>query len=121
MFIEVMHDEEGTIQGCYCVDTLPGELASPLFFMDNMPLGWTQARVNIDTLTLMEVEAACRERAVIDPVSGAAGIVSADRAKYIVDNFTVDLSMEYAVPAGVELPAGFNVRGLLRVRGVGRA
>lgn len=113
MYIEVLHDPTGEIMACYCVDTLPVSDGSPLFVMDDAPGGWIQSRVNIDTVTAMEIECACRDRAV----GGAGGeprIERTDRAEYVMANFTVDLSAEHALPEGVSLAGGMKMRGLKR-------
>ena len=87
-------------------------MARPFLPWRGVPAGWEQARVNLDTLTAMEVESSCRERAVIDPATGRPEISRRDRAEYLMENYTVDLSAELVPPPGVPLPAGTKVRGL---------
>ncbi|MFQ5466345.1 MAG: hypothetical protein ACE5EI_10490 [Thermodesulfobacteriota bacterium] len=114
MYIETLHDREGEIKACYCADTLPAQEASPLFSMKGAPEGWEQARVNIDTLTAMEIDSACSSTVETDPASGRPVIVRSDRAGYIMENFKVDTTGSLTPCGGVRLPAGMKIRGLTR-------
>lgn len=118
MYIEVLHDSTGEIAACCCVDTLPVSDGSPLFVMDGAPAGLIQSRANIDTATAMEIENACRERAVVGS-DGEPRIDKIDRAEYVMANFIVDLSADHALPEGVELARGMRLMGLKRRKGGG--
>lgn len=91
MYIEVLHDNSGRIMACYCADTLPVERGAILAFI-GVPQGLEHARLNIDTLTAMEIENGSGPKAVIDQANGQPMIAEADRTRYIMDNFEVDLS-----------------------------
>lgn len=112
MYVETLHDAQGNIKGCYCADTLPADDGAPLFTVEDVPAGWEQTRINLDTLTAMEVESACRSQAVTDPATGRPVIARKDRAEYLMENYTVDVSTELAPPAGPVLPTGMKMRGL---------
>ncbi|MBE7415982.1 MAG: hypothetical protein HS130_12510 [Deltaproteobacteria bacterium] len=90
MYSEVLHDNAGNIKACYCADTLPVETNAPMFRFSGVPDGLTHARLNIDTLTAMEIEAGCGTRAELDG-SGNPVLVNVDRTRYIMENFAVDL------------------------------
>ena len=90
MYIEVLHDNSGNIMACYCSDTLPGDPASPMLAFTGIPQGLNHARLNIDTLTAMEIESKSGPRAVIDQATGQARIEEADRTRFVMDNFTID-------------------------------
>lgn len=100
MYIEVLHDDAGAIMACYCADTLPCGQAAAMLAFTGIPQGLTHARLNIDTLTAMEIENGSGPRAVIDPVTGQPGIEEIDRTRYIMDNFEADLASA-AVQGGV--------------------
>ncbi|MBI5902740.1 MAG: hypothetical protein HZB84_04555 [Deltaproteobacteria bacterium] len=115
MYIEVMHDSHGNITACYCADTLPQNDGAPLFTVHGGgPSGHEQARLNIDTLMAMEIDAASGQKAIINPATGAPEIKNIDRTDYIIQTFKVDTAQEITPPAGVSIPAGMKVRGLLR-------
>jgi len=114
VYIETLHDRDGEIKACYCSDTLPASPDSPLFSMEGAPEGWEQARVNIDTLTAMEIESACSSAVETDPASGRPVIVRADRARYIMENFKIDTTASLTPGGGVRLPEGMKIRGLTR-------
>lgn len=112
MFIEVIHDPDGKITACYCADTLPIDSSSPIVSCTSVAPGLAQCRVNIDTLTAMEIEAASGVKAEIDQATGRPVIVSVDRAAYIMRTFGVDASNE--IPSGGFLPSGLKLRRLVR-------
>lgn len=114
MYIEVLHDVNGDIFGCWCADTLPQNDGDALVKYDQVPAGFEQARVNIDTLLSMEIEAASGQKAVIDDATGLPKIINTDRAEYIMGTFRADLSHEIAPPAGITVPAGMKIRALAR-------
>ena len=115
MYIEVLHDAQGNITACYCADTLPVSDGSPLFIVQGgIPAGLEQSRVNIDTLTAMEIDAACGQKAVIDAATGQPKIVCIDRSQYIIQTYKVDLSSEITPPAGVNMPPGMKVKKFVR-------
>ncbi len=114
MFIEVLHGSDGKITACYCADTLPLDSGAPIVSYSSVAPGLAQCRVNIDTLTAMEIEAASGVKAVIDPATGRPVIVKVDRAGYIMRTFDVDASNELPAPRGLALPTGFKLRGLVR-------
>ena len=116
MYIEIIHDAQGNIVGCWCADTLPeGGTDQPLVTFENgLPPGHEQVRINIDTLTAMEIEEACKQKAVVDPVTGEPKIQKLDRAQYIMANYRVDMTQNIPVPAAVKMPAGMQVRILTR-------
>ncbi len=93
MYSEVLHDDSGNIKACYCADTLPLGANAPMFRFSGVPDGLTHARLNIDTLTAMEIESGCGTRAELDE-SGNPVLVSVDRTMYIMENFVVDLDTE---------------------------
>lgn len=116
MYIEVLHDSGGNIAACYCADTLPENAGSPMFSIQGgLPAGHEQARLNIDSLTAMEIEAGSGQKAVINPDTGAPEIKDIDRTDYIIQTFKVDTTQEITPPAGVAIPAGMKVRGLVRI------
>lgn len=115
MFIEVLHDAKGKILSCFCADTLPEAPGEPLFrAKSELPAGVEQARINIDTVTAMEIDQACGPRPVIDAASGALSISDVHRPQYVIERFLVDTSNEICAPAGVSVPQGIRLRGLLR-------
>jgi hypothetical protein len=57
-----------------------------------IPQGLTHARLNIETLTAVEIENESGPKAVIDPVTGQPRIEEMDRTRYVMDNFEVDLA-----------------------------
>ncbi len=116
MYIEVLHDPNGNIAACYCVDTLPANAGSPMFSIQGgPPPGYEQARLNIDSLTAMQIEAGSGHKAVINPDTGQPEIKNIDRTEYIIQTFKVDTAQEITPPAGVAIPPGMKVRGLLRL------
>lgn len=113
MFIEVAHDSTGNIVGCWAANTLPeGGGDTPLASVSNLPVGTEQCRINIDTLTVMEIDQNCGQKAVI--VGGAPKIVFVSYSEYISQNYRVDMSQEIPVPAGISTPAGMKMRMLVR-------
>jgi len=111
MYIEALHDSEGNILGCYCADTLPINSKKPLFTLSEMPANTEQARINIDTLTAMEIDQKSGNQPVIE--DGAAKIVEVDRSTYIRENYLIDMSQEIPAP-NIELPEGFKMRALIK-------
>lgn len=115
MYIEVLHDALGNITACYCVDTLPVADGSALFVMKNgVPAGFEHARINLDTLTAMEIDSASGQKAVIDPATGSPKLVTVDRAEYIMKTFKVDVTQAVTLPASLAMPANMKVRVLAR-------
>lgn len=115
MYIETLHDSDGNITTCYCADTLPVNADSPMFSIHGgPPTGHEQARVNIDTLAAMEIDAASGLKAVVNPATGQPEIRNMDRAGYIIQTFKVDTTREITPLAGVSIPPGMKVRGLVR-------
>lgn len=113
MFIEVLHDSGGNIMACYCSDTLPAANGSPFAVYSGIPEGCVQARVNIDTITAMEIEDGCGLKAVIDPETREPVLVRTERPEYIMSNFTVDTVTELD-SSSVLMPSGMKMRGLVR-------
>ncbi|KKU25668.1 MAG: hypothetical protein UX37_C0016G0012 [Microgenomates group bacterium GW2011_GWA2_46_16] len=114
MYIELEHDAEGNIASCYCVDTLPASSAEKLFTRkDGTPAGLEHVRINLDTLTAMEIDAKSGQKAVIN-AKGEPEIVQIDRTQYIRENFIVDMTSEVSIPANVIIPSGMKMRGLAR-------
>lgn len=101
MYIEVLHDDNGRIMACYCADTFPAAEGAMLTFT-GVQQGLTHARLNIDTLTAMEIESGSGPRAVIDPATGQPRVEEMDRTRYVMDNFEVDLA-SVVVQGGVSL------------------
>ncbi len=89
MYIEVLHDDNGRIMACYCADTLPVAHGAAALTFTGVPQGLTHARLNIDTLTAIEIENGSGPRAVLDP-AGQPRVEEVDRTRYIMDNFEVD-------------------------------
>lgn len=113
MYIEVLHDAEGNIVACYCADTLPVVSDQPLFTITGeQPSGYAQARINIDTMAAMEIDAACGTKAVMR--DDKPEVVTVDRSVHIRERYMVDVSSEITPPAGIILPEGMKVRGLKR-------
>jgi|GEM_PF-6760002 hypothetical protein len=106
MYIEVLHDNAGRIMACYCADTLPSGQGAVLSFT-GVPQGFEHARLNIDTLTAMEIENCSGPKAVIDPANGQPVIEETDRTRYVMDNFEVDLSR-------TDVLGGVSLRGVRR-------
>lgn len=106
MYAEVLYDGTGSIKACYCADTLPIEPTSPMLRFSGVPEGLTHARLNIDTATAIEIEAACKPHAELDG-SGSPAIVSFDRANYIIEKFAVD-------PTAAVQALGMTLTGLRR-------
>jgi hypothetical protein len=106
MYIEVLHDNTGRILACYCADTLPAGPGAILAFT-GVPQGLEHARLNIDTLTAMEIESGSGPKAVIDPACGQPVIEETDRTRYIMENFEVDLSR-------TDVLGGVSLRGVRR-------
>jgi hypothetical protein len=107
MYIEVLYDDTGNILACYCADTLPSGQGAPILAFTGVPLGLTHARLNIDTLTAMEIENGSGPRAVIDQVTGLPRIEETDRTRYVMDNFEVD-------PAQAVAQGGVSLMGIRR-------
>ena len=115
MYIEVIHDANGKIEHCYCTDTLPVDSGVKLFEVrGNLTPGYEQARINIDTLTAMEIDTASGQKAVIDPVTGQPKIIRVDRCEYIMNTFDIDMTAEITPPAGVQIPEGLKMKSLVR-------
>lgn len=115
MYIEVLHDNIGNINHCYCVDTMPVIDGSAFFTCkEGVPGGLTQARINIDTIIAMEIEAGSGQKAMIDPVTGLPFIIFVSRSEYIIQNFLVDMNNPVIPPIGILLPAGMGMKGLTR-------
>lgn len=115
MYIEVVHDALGNIMHCYCADTLPAMDGDALFTVQGgLPEGQEQARINIDTLTAMEIDGACGQKAVIDPATGQPKLIYVDRSQYIIQTYRVDLSSEITPPTGVNIPPGMKVHCLAK-------
>ena len=70
-------------------------------------------RINLDTLTAMEIDAKSGQKAVIN-AKGEPEIVQIDRTQYIRENFIVDMTSEVSIPANVIIPSGMKMRGLAR-------
>ena len=114
MHIEVLHDSNtGEILGCYCADTLPKKAGGALFVLDPMPEDSEQARINIDTLTAMQIEVVTGSQAHI--INDKPVVVQVDRSIYIRENYKVDVSKELPLPEGVTLPEGLKVRSLIKI------
>lgn len=113
MYIEVMHDSDGNILSSYCADTLPVKEGAPLFYVPGGLHGLEQARVCIDTLTAMEIDQACGQKAVIDPVTNEAKIINIDKADYVIENYRINMGEEVIPPPGI-IPQGMKMRGLVR-------
>lgn len=113
MYIEVLHDKNGVITACYCADTLPVNAGAPLFTISNLPTDMKQARINIDTLTAMEIDAASGQKAVID-ATGKPIIMTVSREEHIIKNYVVDVGNVIITPAGLVMPAGMDVRLLVK-------
>lgn len=112
MFVEVVHNPEGDIIGCWAANTLPeGGEEAPLVAVSQLPEGCSQARINIDTLTAMEIDQNCGQKARI--VNGEPRIVFVSYSEYISQLYRVDVSQEVQIPAGVKVPAGMKMRGLI--------
>lgn len=107
MYIEVLHDENGSIIACYCADTLPVAPGAAALSFAGVPHGLAHARLNIDTLTAMEIENASGPRAVIDQATGQPRVEEMDRTRYIMENFCVD-------PALLTVQGGVSLRNVRR-------
>jgi chorismate synthase len=62
MFIEVLHDTIGNIISA-TVPTRSRRDGSPFAVYSRIPDGCAQARININTVTAMEIEAGCGQKA----------------------------------------------------------
>lgn len=114
MYIEVVHDTTGNIVTCYCADTLPVSEGEPIFTVQGgLPEGFEQARINLDTLTAMEIEAACGQRAVVE--DGQPKIVTIERSVYVAQNYRVDVETVITPPAGLSIPAGIKIRRIVKI------
>lgn len=89
MYAEILYDESGNIKACYCADTLPLEPSAPMLRFSGVPEGLAHARLNMDSATAMEIEAACEPHAALDQ-AGSPVIVSFERAGYIMERFAAD-------------------------------
>jgi len=107
MYIEVLYDDNGRIMACYCADTLPASSGAAALAFTGVPQGLTHARLNIDTLTAMEIESGSGPRAVVDPVTGQARVEEMDRTRYIMEHFDVD-------PAPATVQGGVSFKGARR-------
>ncbi len=116
MYIEVIHDAQGNITHCYCADTLPENNGSPLFSVGGgLPVGHEQARLNIDTLTAMEIEDACGIQAVMNPITNQPEIKRIDRAEHIVRTFKVDTTLDKTPKKPLKnMPAQLKMRGMVK-------
>lgn len=131
MYIEVVHDDQGNILSCYCADSLPEKGGAPFFehIFDELdgagnqtgkktkalPPGLEHVRLNIDTITAMEIEEASGQKAVINPATGLPEIVTIDRTQVIREMFTVDRGRNHAQGKTLRaLPPGMAMRGLTR-------
>ncbi len=98
MYIEIIHDAIGQIKHCWCADTLPKDNDSPLFSLSSgIPAGHKQVRINIDTLTAMEIN---------------TNATRGGGARYIKDNFTIDITKDIPTPPNITLPVGMEMREL---------
>lgn len=89
MYIEVIYDRSGSIKACCCADTLPTG-GGAMFRRGNPDDSLTHARVNVDTLTAIEIEESSGAKAVVG-TDGRPRVVHVERAAYIMENFEVDL------------------------------
>ena len=108
MFIEIIHDANGNIEHCWQADTLPeGGVDVPMVSVKGgLPTGLEQVRINVDTITELQVIAVA--------ISAKVGI-----AEYIRDKFDVDLDMTISLPSQVKLPSGMKMRALkMKKKGV---
>ena len=106
MYIEVLHDEGGTIVGCTCADTLPKKSSSPYVTYSDMPKNTRLARVNIDTIEAMRIEANTGNQ-IVD-----GEIKDVDRSDYIRANFKINIEVDVPIPEEITLPEGMKFRGL---------
>lgn len=114
MYIEVLHDTTGKILNCYCADTLPVNSAQALFSVEGgTPQGLCHARINLDTVDRLGIEAACGMKAVVDPVTQVPSIINVERVAYIMSSFKIDTATTVPTPPTVSLPAGVTMRRLL--------
>ena len=101
MYIEVLHDIEGQIISCYCTDTLPLDSETKFFEIEeDMPQGMSQCRINIDTITAMQ----------IDSMSDRQGV---ERSAYVKENFIVNIVDNISLPNNVILPEGMNIKSMI--------
>mgnify|MGYP001565054526 CR=1 FL=1 len=101
MYIEVICDAQGGIIGCWQSDLLPETNGEPLVtFKDGLPPACSQSRINIDTMTAMEIDAESKRTGV-------------DRAEYIRRTFKVNINKEITIPLGVVLK-GINIKEFTR-------
>lgn len=113
MYIEVTHDKDGNIGSCYCTDSLPVQDGEPLFSVKGgLPPGKEQVRIVIDTLTAMEIDQNCGEKAIIDK-EGNPQIIYIDRTLYIRENYKVEL-IDIAKPNKIKLSPNLKLRRLIR-------
>ena len=115
MYIEVELNTAGDITACWVADTLPkaGGDKPLVIYGEGLPAGHEMVRASVDTVTAMAIEEACKEQAVIDPVTKKPKIQQLDRAEYIVNNFRVDMAKNIHIPASIKLPKGMKMRGLI--------
>lgn len=116
MYIEVEIDEIGDIFGCYCSDIMPEDTHKPwVRYLKGLPEGHSQVRINIDTVTAMEIKAGSGQQPYQDPDTGALSIITVSQSDYITENFKVDMTCEHEHPKmGKGLPDGMKICGLER-------
>ncbi len=113
MYIEVIHDQDGNIVGCWCENFYPANPGEPWVRpAAALPEGLVQARINIDTMLAMEISQESGKKAVI--VGGQPQIVDIAPSEYIMSAFKVDMSQVITPPASVQVPQGMMVRGFVR-------
>lgn len=113
MYIEVIHNQDGNILGCWCDHFYPKDHDQPwVRVQGGLPEGQVQARINIDTMLAMEISQESGEKAIIE--NGQPKIVNIVPSEYIMSTFKVDMSQVITPPASVQVPQGMLVRGLIR-------
>lgn len=115
MYCEIEVDATGKTVGCWLADTIPDAGADhPLVrHVNGLPVGHEQIRINIDTLLAMEIEEACKLKAVIDEETGKPVMRQMDRAAYVAKNFRVNRTKSIPIPAHIKMPAGMKMRELV--------
>lgn len=123
MFVEVTHDEAGTILRGWCADTAPVHLNSPLYSGPDPP-GCQRCRLDLSLHQTLEIEHAVKqEAAVASQLLMALGQLDAaqttlaswktQRMAFIQQHFRVDLTQSRSFHPDLAWPAGMALRPLV--------
>lgn len=113
MFINVVHDVNGNIKICSCVDTYPSDINNAcVSYKGGTPPELYRAIINIDTILGLDIMTNTGDKAIIDTVTNQPKIVKILSAQYIRDNYIVDMTQNLEIPSTWNIPVDIKLRVL---------